>query len=221
MALILLIRHGENEYTRTGKLAGWTKGVSLNEAGQKQAQALAARLKPLPIKHIYSSPLERARETAAPLAEALALKVEVREALGEVGYGEWTGKSLKRLARQKLWRVVQNLPSAMQFPEGETIRGAQMRLVDELERIAHAHPKEIVAVFSHSDPIKLVVAFYLGMPIDLFQRIQIQTCSVTALRLGQGAPSLVKLNDTGPFEAPRPRGRSARRPEARAKRSKK
>ncbi len=212
MALIFLIRHGENEYTRTGKLAGWTKGVGLNEAGQKQAQALASRLKPVRFKHVYSSPLERAQETAAPLAQALGLKVEVREGLGEVRYGEWTGKSLKRLARQKLWRTVQNLPSAMQFPAGETIRGAQLRLVDELERIAAAHPKDMVAVVSHSDPIKLAVAFYLGMPVDLFQRIQIQTCSVTVLRLGQGVPSLVKLNDTGPFEAQRPRrARSPRR----------
>jgi probable phosphomutase (TIGR03848 family) len=211
MALIFLIRHGENEYTRTGKLAGWTKGVSLNAAGQKQAQALAQRLKPVPIKHIYSSPLERARETAAPLAEARGLKVAIREGLGEVRYGQWTGQSLKRLARMKLWRVVQGLPSAMQFPEGETIRGAQLRLVDELEQIARAHPKDMVAVVSHSDPIKLAVAFYLGMPLDLFQRLQIQTCSVTVLRLGQGQPSLVKLNDTGPFEPPssrrkRPRG---------------
>jgi probable phosphomutase (TIGR03848 family) len=205
MALIFLIRHAENEYTRTGKLAGWTKGVGLNEAGQKQAQALAGRLKHLPFKHIYSSPLERARETAAPLAKALGLKVELREGLGEVGYGEWTGKSLKVLARKKLWRVVQVQPSAMQFPAGETIRGAQLRLVDALEGIARDHPKDMLAVFSHSDPIKLAVAFYLGMPLDLFQRLQIQTCSVTALRLAQGAPSLVKLNDTGPFEAPRPR----------------
>jgi probable phosphoglycerate mutase len=218
MALILLIRHGENEYTKTGKLAGWTKGVSLNEAGRKQAQALAARLKPLPIKHIYSSPLERARETAAPLAEALGLSVNVRDGLGEVRYGEWTGKSLKRLGRQKLWRVVQNQPSAMQFPQGETMRGVQLRLVDELERIARAHPKDLVAVFGHSDPIKMVVAFYLGMPLDLFQRIQIQTGSVTMLRLGQGSPSLVKLNDTGPFEAPRPpHRRPARRPKKRAR----
>jgi probable phosphomutase (TIGR03848 family) len=205
MALIFLIRHGENEYTRTGKLAGWTKGVSLNEAGQKQAQALAARLKHLPFKHIYSSPLERAQETAAPLAAALGLPVQVRDGLGEVGYGEWTGQSLKVLARKKLWRVVQGLPSTMQFPAGETIRAAQLRLVDALDGIAREHPKQWVAVFSHSDPIKLAVAFYLGAPLDLFQRIQIQTCSVTVLSLGLGAPSLVKLNDTGPFEAPRPR----------------
>jgi len=212
MTLIFLIRHGENEYTRTGKLAGWTKGVSLNEAGQKQAQEVTARLKHLPFKAIYASPLERARETAAPLAEALKLEVQVRDGLGEVGYGQWTGKSLKVLARQKLWRVVQGLPSAMQFPEGETMRAAQLRLVDTLEGIAREHPKALVAVFSHSDPIKLAVAFYLGAPIDLFQRIQIQTCSVTVLSLGQGAPSLVKLNDTGPFEAPRPRPRRRKPP---------
>ena len=217
MTLIFLIRHGENEYTRTGKLAGWTKGVSLNEAGQKQAQALVGRLNMLPFKHLYSSPLERAQETAAPLAAALGLPVQVREGLGEVGYGQWTGQSLKVLARKKLWRVVQGLPSAMRFPEGETIRAAQLRLVDTLEQITHDHPKDLVAVFSHSDPIKLAVAFYLGLPLDLFQRFQIQTCSVTVLRLGQGAPSLVKLNDSGPFEAPprrRPQPSPRRRPHA-------
>src|SRR5262249_30769044 len=138
---------------------------------------------------------------------ALGLPVQVREGLGEVGYGDWTGQSLKVLGRKKLWRVVQALPSAMQFPGGESIRAAQLRLVNTLETIARAHPKQLVAVSSHSDPIKLAVCFYLGAPIDLFQRIQIQTCSVTVLSLGQGAPSLVKLNDTGPFEAPRPRRR--------------
>jgi broad specificity phosphatase PhoE len=107
--------------------------------------------------------------------------------------------------------VVQNLPSSMQFPGGETIRATQLRLVDTLNQIARDHPKDTVAVFCHSDPIKLAVAFYLGMPLDLFQRIQISTCSVTVLHLGAGAPSLVKLNDTGPFEA-RPRPTKARPP---------
>jgi probable phosphoglycerate mutase len=206
MALILLIRHGENEYTRTGKLAGWTAGVGLNEAGRQQAQALVERLKAVPIKFIYSSPLERARETAAPLAAATRLPVTIRAGLGEVRYGRWTGRSLKRLARTRLWRVVQNLPSAMRFPEGETIRAAQVRLVDTLEEIAAAHPKAAVAAFSHSDPIKLAVAYYLGMPLDLFQRLQISTCSVTMLMLGRGQPSLVKLNDTGPLALRKPRG---------------
>jgi probable phosphoglycerate mutase len=199
MTLLFLIRHGENEYTRTGKLAGWTDGVNLNEAGQQQAQELVERLKGVPLKFIYSSPLQRAQETAAPLAAARGLAVTIEPGLGEVGYGEWTGKSLKRLARTKLWRVVQQQPSLMQFPGGETMRGAQIRFVDALERIAAAHPKALVAAFAHSDPIKLAVAYYLGMPLDLFQRINVQTASVTILRLGQGQPSLVKLNDTGPL----------------------
>jgi probable phosphoglycerate mutase len=201
MPLILLIRHGENEYTRTGKLAGWTKGVSLNEAGQKQAQGLVERLKNVPLTALYTSPLERAQETAAPLAAARGLTPVVRPGLGEVGFGDWTGKSLKRLARTKLWRVVQGLPSAMRFPGGETFRAAQIRFVDVLEELAQAHPspKAIVAAVAHSDPIKLAVAYYLGMPLDLFQRIQVSTGSVTILALGRGAPSLVKLNDTGPL----------------------
>jgi probable phosphoglycerate mutase len=199
MTTLLLIRHGENEFTRTGKLAGWTPGVGLNAAGQQQAQALVERLKGAPIKHIYSSPLERAQETAAPLAAALGLPVRAHPGLGEVRFGAWTGQSLKRLARTKLWRVVQALPSAMQFPDGETVRGAQLRIVDALDEIARAHPKAMLAAFSHSDPIKLAVAYYLGMPLDLFQRIHIHTCSITILHLGQGQPSLVKLNDTGPL----------------------
>ena len=200
MALLFLIRHGENEYTRTGKLAGWTENVTLNEAGQKQAQDLVQRLKGVPLKYLYSSPLVRARETAAPLAAARGLAVQIDDGLGEVRYGDWTGQSLKRLARTKLWRVVQTLPSAMAFPGGgETMRGAQLRLVDALERIVAAHPKAMVGVFSHSDPIKLAVAYYLGQPLDLFQRLHIQTASVTVLRLGQGQPNLVKLNDTGPL----------------------
>lgn len=203
MPILLLIRHGENEFTRTGKLAGWTKGVSLNEAGRKQAEGLVARLKGTPIKHLYSSPLERAQETAAPLAAALKLPVEIRTELGEVQYGQWTGKSLKVLGRTKLWRVVQQLPSAMRFPDGETMRGAQLRMVDAIDAIVRAHPspKAVVAIFTHSDPIKLAVAHYLGMPLDLFQRIMINTASVTVLRLGHGQPSLVKLNDTGPLAA--------------------
>ncbi len=198
MTQLLLIRHGENEYTRTGRLAGWTKGVRLNEAGQKQAQALAERLGKAPITATYSSPLERALETAVPLAKAKGLKVHIREGLGEVRYGQWTGKSLKRLARTKLWRVVQQQPSAMQFPEGETLRAVQARAVEAVEEIARAHAKDkgMVVAISHGDVIKLIVAYYLGMPLDLFQRIVISTASVTVLRLGHGHPTLVKLNET-------------------------
>ena len=211
MTLLLLIRHGENEYTRKGKLAGWTPGVSLNEAGQKQAAALAERLKDAPLKAVYSRPLERARETAAPLAAAHKLNVSVMDGLGEVRYGQWQGQSLKRLARTRLWRTVQGLPSAMQFPGGETFRAVQSRAVEAVEGIVRAHPKAAVAVVSHGDVIKLVVAHYLGLPLDLFQRLSISTASVTVLRLGQGGPHLVKLNDTGRLEMPPSKRRPIRR----------
>ncbi len=211
MTLLLLIRHGENEYTRKGKLAGWTPGVSLNEAGQKQAAALAERLKDAPLKAVYSRPLARARETAAPLAAAHKLNVSVMDGLGEVRYGQWQGQSLKRLARTRLWRTVQGLPSAMQFPGGETFRAVQSRAVEAVEGIVRAHPKAAVAVVSHGDVIKLVVAHYLGLPLDLFQRLSISTASVTVLRLGQGGPHLVKLNDTGRLEMPPSKRRPIRR----------
>lgn len=212
MTLLLLIRHGENNYTKTGKLAGWTPGVSLNEAGQKQAQAVAERLKDAPLKALYSSPLERARETAAPLAALKKLEVQIVEGVGEVRYGQWQGQSLKRVARTKLWRVVQGLPSAMQFPDGETFRAVQSRAVEAVEQLVKAHPKDMIAVVSHGDVIKLLVAHYLGLPLDLFQRIMISTASVTVLRLGHGQPGLVKLNDTGRLELP------AGRPQPRKKR---
>ncbi len=198
---ILLIRHGENDYTRKGKLAGLLPGVHLNEAGQKQAQALAARLSRAPLKAVYTSPQERAMETARPLADALRLEVQICDEVHELDCGAWTGRSLKQLARNRLWRDVQQRPSRWQFPEGEAFLAAQTRAVLAVERMALAHRKDLVAVITHSDVIKLVVAHYLGLPLDLFQRLVISTGSITALHLGQGQPALVKLNDTGPLPA--------------------
>ena len=195
MTDILLIRHGENEYTRKGKLAGWTPGVHLNETGQAQAQALAERLMEAPLKAIYSSPLERALETAGPLAQARKLPVQKCEGIGEVRYGEWTGRSLKVLARTKLWKVVQRQPSAMEFPGGETLRAVQARALEAIEGIARKHPKDLVALFSHGDVIKLVVAYYLGMPVDMFQRILINTGSITAIRVPPGMPFVLRVNE--------------------------
>jgi probable phosphoglycerate mutase len=199
---ILLIRHGENEYTRTGKLAGLLPGVHLNATGHEQAKALAARLGKLPLKAVYSSPLERALETARPLAQALRLEVQVCKGIREIDFGAWSGKSLKRLARTRLWPVVQQRPSRMQFPEGETFLAAQARAVEAVEQWARTHPKDLIAAITHSDVIKLVVAHYLGMPLDLFQRLVVGTGSVTCLTLGQGQSALVKLNDTVPLPKP-------------------
>lgn len=212
MTQLFLIRHGENDYTRTGRLAGWTPGVGLNEIGRRQALALAEKLKAVPLVAIYSSPLERARETAAPLAEAKKLEVQIVAGLGEVRYGQWQGKSLKRLARTRLWRTVQGLPSAMQFPEGETFRSVQSRAVDAVEALVRTHPKDPIAVFSHGDVIKLVVAHYLGLPLDLFQRLMIATASITILRLGQGQPALIKLNETSGVEIAGPPTSKKRKP---------
>ncbi len=211
MTTLLLIRHGENEYTKTGRLAGWTPGVQLNETGRKQAEQLAARLKDAPIAALYASPLERTLETAEPLARARSLTVQKCEGLGEVRYGRWQGQSLKRLQRQKLWRVVQMNPAAMVFPDGETLRAVQARAVDAVEAIVRAHPKVMVAAFSHGDVIKLLVAHYLGLPLDLFQRLHVGTASVTTLHLGSGSPALIRLNDTYGIEIP-PAGHAKKKP---------
>jgi probable phosphoglycerate mutase len=199
MTTLFLIRHGENDYVGK-KLAGWTPGVHLNKKGQQQAVALAERLAPVRFKAIYSSPLERTVETAAPLARAAGLPIHQRQELGEVGYGEWTGKSLKALNRTKLWRVVQFNPSNMRFPGGEALRETQMRIAGALEAICHEHRKGAVAVFSHGDVIRLAVAHYMGLAMDLFQRIQISPASVTVIHVGGGFPRLARLNDTGPYE---------------------
>ncbi len=200
MAIILLVRHGENEYTQTGKLAGWTPGVHLNDTGKAQSAALAERLAPAPIKAIYSSPLARALETAAPLARLKALPIHKVGGVGEVRYGDWTGRSLKTLARTKLWTVVQRHPSAMEFPGGETFRAVQARAVEAIDRIARAHPKESVAVFSHGVVSMLILAFYLDTPVDLFQRIAISAGSTSVIHLSRGTPRVLKMNETATDE---------------------
>jgi probable phosphoglycerate mutase len=199
MTTLFLIRHGENSYVGK-KLAGWTPGVHLNAKGRQQAEALAERLAPVRFEAIYSSPLERTLETARPLARAARLRIRQREDLGEVRYGEWTGKSLRALGRTKLWRVVQFNPSNMRFPGGEALRETQVRAVGALEAICHEHPKGAVAVFSHGDLIRLCVAHYLGLALDLFQRIQVNPASVTVIQVGGGFTRLARLNDTGLFE---------------------
>lgn len=202
MTDILLIRHGENDYTRKGKLAGWTPDVHLNSKGQAQAQAIANALAGAPVKAVYSSPLERAMETALPLARAKQLRVRKFEGLGEVRYGEWTGKSLKTLARTKLWTVVQRFPAVMAFPNGETFRAVQNRAVNAVETLVGRHPRQLIAVFSHGDVIKLLLAHYLGAPIDLFQRIMISTGSISTIRLTGSMPFVLKMNEQPPAPEP-------------------
>jgi len=195
MPLFLLIRHGENEYVREGRIAGRLPGVHLNEKGQAQARALADKLADAPVKAIYSSPLERALETAEPIARRLALEIIQREGLTEIDMGEWTEQKVKGLARLKVWKTVQQTPSRMTIPGGESFFQAQFRITQELDWLASRHDeKEIVVCVSHSDPIKLAVAYYLGLSLDLFQRLQIAPASITALTIGEAGSRLMTLN---------------------------
>jgi probable phosphomutase (TIGR03848 family) len=214
MRLLLLLRHAVTEHTGA-RLSGWTPGLHLSEEGQRQAKELAGRLEPVPVDALYASPLERCQETAAAVAEAKGLDVETLEDIGEVRYGDWTGRALKELGREPLWKVVQSSPSAARFPEGESLFEMQARAVLAIERLREAHPRQTVAVCSHADVIKALTCHYLGMHLDLFQRVVVSPASLTAFAFGPG-PYLVRLNDTGGNAdlAPPRRARRRRRGEA-------
>jgi probable phosphoglycerate mutase len=195
MRLLLLLRHAVTEHTGA-RLSGWMPGIHLSAAGREQAEGLAGRLAPVPLDAVYASPLERCQETAAVVADAKGLKVSSVEELGEVRYGDWTGRTLKELAREPLWKVVQATPSAARFPDGESLFEMQARAVLAVERLREAHPGQTVALCSHADVIKALVCHYLGMHLDLFQRVVVSPASVTAIGFGP-APALVRLNDVG------------------------
>jgi probable phosphomutase (TIGR03848 family) len=193
---LVLLRHATTASTGR-RLGGWKPGVHLDAPGRTQAEAAARRLAALPVAAVYSSPLERTRETAAVVARAHGLRVRVDRDLGEVDYGAWTDRPLAGLRRLSAWRVVQQTPSRVAFPGGGTIRGAQARAVDATERLAAAHPGGTLVLVSHADVIKAVVAHHLGMGLDLFQRLVISPASSTTIVLPDGGhPLLVGLNDT-------------------------
>lgn len=199
MPTILLIRHGENDYLKQGRLPGRLPGIHLNDKGRAQAQAvaelLAPKLKEAPVKGIFCSPLERAAETAAPLGAALGLPVIQREGLMETDCGQWTGKTLKGLRRLKMWKIVQQSPSQFQFPGGESFAASQKRIVAELESLGgQGDPKEVVICVLHADPIKLAVAHVLGLPLDYFQRLTVGPASITALEYAPQGGRLLALN---------------------------
>lgn len=201
MPLLLLVRHGENELVKTGKLAGRLPGVHLNERGRQQAADLAAALADVPLKAVYSSPLERAVETAEPIIAGRKLEMQLRPDLMDNDIGKWQGRSMKQLSRTKKWKIVQQAPSRFTFPEGESFLETQARIASTLDEIAASHkPKDVVAVVFHADPIKLAVAHYLGMPLDHFQRLGCDTGSVTVLYVSDMGAHLVKLNQRPPFD---------------------
>ena len=202
MPLLLLIRHGENDYVKTGKMAGRLPGVHLNQRGQDQARALGDALKDVPIKAIYSSPLERAIETATPIASARKLQIIHEPDLMDADIGKWQGKSWKVLSLTKVWKIVQHSPSRFRFPDGESFPEMQTRISGALERIVKKHnkPQDIVAVVFHADPIKLAVSHFMGLPLDNFQRLSCDTGSLTALHVNEAGANLIKLNHRPPFD---------------------
>ncbi len=211
MPVLLLIRHALTELTGK-KMIGWTPGVHLSEKGRAQAEQLAQRLSAVPVTSIYSSPLERCRETAEPLAAFKGLDIHVAPDIGEIRVGEWTGRPLAQLARTKLWRSIQQSPSTARFPGGETLLEVQERAVGEVTRLMQEHPRGVVALVSHGDPIRLLLAHFAGVHVDLFQRIVVDPASVSVVAAGDGMPRIVKVNDTGGLD-----GLARRRPRRRAK----
>jgi len=195
MTTLYLIRHGENDFMRQRKLAGWLPGVHLNDRGRAQAEALVPLFQGVHLDALYSSPLERTMETAAPLARAHHMAVLRRAGLGETRFGRWEGQSISRLRRLKLWSQVQTTPSLVTFPEGESLRETQARILGELERILSQH-SGAVACFSHADPIRLALAYFLGQPLDLFQRVMIEPASISTLLIQNGRVRVQSINDT-------------------------
>jgi probable phosphomutase (TIGR03848 family) len=197
--LLFLIRHALTPQTGD-RLSGWTPGISLSDEGREQARVLVERMRPVTLEAVYASPLERCVETARPLAASKKVRVRVREALGEVRYGEWEGKRLRTLAKTKLWRKVVSRPSDVRFPGGETVLETQYRAVAALQELRDRHDGKPIAVVTHADVIRLVLAHYAGVHIDLYQRLIVAPTSVSVLWLGSGGPRVIKVNDTGTLE---------------------
>jgi probable phosphoglycerate mutase len=193
MTSIFLIRHGQNDYMEKGKLAGRLPGVHLNASGKQQAVLVAGTLRTVKLQAVYSSPLERAKETAKEIAAVQGLKVAVRKGLGELNIGRWEGLSLRAARRRKLWLIVQKSPSLARFPDGESFLEAQSRMVETLEKLRAVHTGAIACV-SHADPIKLAIAHYIGMPIDTFQRLDIGPASISQVTFESGSARLNQLN---------------------------
>jgi probable phosphomutase (TIGR03848 family) len=199
-------------------LAGWTEGIALDEAGQAQVRATADRLSGVRLAAVVSSPLQRCVETATAVLEGRDLALETDDRLGECGYGDWTGKELKVLAKDPLWKVVQGHPSAVRFPNGESLREVQGRAVELIRatsaRLEAEHGPDVVwAAVSHGDVIKAVLADALGLHLDQYQRIVPDPGSVSVVRYTSTRPYVIRVNDTGgeltAFTPPKRRRRKA------------
>jgi probable phosphomutase (TIGR03848 family) len=199
---VILLRHGQSTANTAGVLAGRTPGVVLDERGRAQAQALVDRLAQLPLAAVVSSPLQRCRDTVAPLAQARELGVTVDDRFVEMDYGEWTGQELRKLAKDPLWKVVQTYPSAAVFPGGEGLAAMQARAVAavrdwDAKLAAERGSQMLCLICTHGDVIKAVLADALGVHLDGFQRIVANPCSVSAVTYTQTRPFVQRVNDCG------------------------
>jgi len=199
--LVLLVRHGETPTTGE-RLPGRARGLHLSDEGRTQAQSVADRIaKSHKVSALYASPLERTRETAGFIARATNLTATIDRGLLECDFGDWTGGELKALRKEPEWHTVQRFPSGFRFPNGESFVEMQARIVDTLDRLRRRHPGGTVVAVSHADPIKAAAAAALGTHLDLFQRIVISPCSVTAIAYGGNGPVVLTVNSVGDLEA--------------------
>lgn len=195
MATLVLIRHALTDPTGTA-LSGRAPGIPLNSRGCQQAERLAAQLAQSRIRQVFSSPLERARETAAPLAKRLAVALTVSEALTDIDFGEWTGRALAELEPLESWRRWNQCRSCVRVPNGEMILEVQARMMGELDRLCRQFPDEQLAVVSHADPLRTVLAFYLGMPLDSMHRLEISPASVSVVEVRPWGAQVRLINQT-------------------------
>lgn len=204
MTILFLIRHASNDFVKEGKLAGWLPDVHINDEGHQQAEQMAVKMSQVKLDAIYSSPLERAVETAEYLARPRRLEIQRRTGLGELKIGAWENCKIEELNQTDEWRMYQVYPSGARPPDGETGRELQMHAVDEVEAICAAHPEGTIAIVSHADTIAAIVAHYAGIHLDLFQRLIVSPASVTVLWISPWGPRLLRFNDAGPLDGIKP-----------------
>ena len=193
MTTIFFVRHAVTSHTGN-RLSGRMPGIHLSEEGRSQAESVAASLQRVKFDAIYSSPIDRTMETARAIAALQGARVKARRNLSEIEFGRWTNKTFKVLVKNKLWPTIQRWPSGARFPEGESFLEVQNRAVEEIENLRVKHPKQTICCVSHADVIKLILAHYLGMHLDLFQRIDIGPASVSVIAVGSMGPRVVTVN---------------------------
>jgi probable phosphoglycerate mutase len=196
MTTFYLIRHGNTDFV--GKvLAGRMPGIHLNAEGHEQAAQLAGRFRKIPVDAIFSSPLERARETAGPMSSALGIQVDISNEITEVEYGEWTGRAVSDLLASSLWQQYNSFRTGMHIPGGEGVLQLQSRVVGWLQAMREQRPAGRIAVVSHADPIKAALIYYLGLHLDMFHKFEISPASVSVLQLDESWSCVLTLNNLG------------------------